>query len=53
MKEIKRQIDLGLSNLPPESKFLLEIDTSDLMSSKIESQQYWLFSIVAARASKQ
>jgi hypothetical protein len=50
MKEIERQLDLGLNNLPPESKFLLEIDTTDLMSSEIESQQYWLFSIEAARA---
>ena len=50
MKEIERQLELGLNNLPPESKFLLEIDTTDLMSSEIESQQYWLFSIEAARA---
>ena len=35
MKDIERQLELGLNNLPPESKFLLEIDTTDLMSSEI------------------
>ena len=35
MKEIERQLDLGLNNLPPKSKFLLEIDTTDPMSSEI------------------
>ena len=50
MKEIERQLDLGLNNLPTDSKFLLEIDTTDLTSSEIESQQYWLFSIEAASA---
>ena len=28
MKEIKRQLEMGLCNIPPKSKFLLEIDTS-------------------------
>ena len=40
MKEIERQLDLGLCSLPPESKFLLEIDTLELITSDIESQQY-------------
>ena len=49
MKEIERQLDMGLCNLPPESKCLLEIDTSELLSSTIESQQYWLYAIEAAQ----
>ena len=36
---------------PKKSKFLLKIDTLDLMNSEIENPQYWLFSIVAAWAS--
>ena len=49
MKEIERQLDMGLCNLPPESKCLLEIDTSELLSSTIESQQYWLYAIEAVQ----
>ena len=37
MKEIKRQLNMGLYYLPPESKCLLEIDTSELLSSNVES----------------
>ena len=42
MKEIEQQLDMGLYNLPPESKCLLELDTTELFLSKNESQQYWL-----------
>ena len=38
---------MGLCNLPPESKCLLEIDTSELLDGKIESQQYWLYAVKA------
>ena len=48
MKKIERQSDMGLCNLPPESKCMLEIDTSELLNSKIDSQQYWLYAIKAA-----
>ena len=37
MEEIEFQLDMGLYNLPPESKCLLEIDTPELLSSTIES----------------
>ena len=45
MKEIERQT----SATPPEIKCLLEIDTSELLNSKIDSQQYWLYTIKAVR----
>ena len=48
MKEIERQLNLGLCNLPQESKHLLEIDTSELLNSKINSEQYWLCIVKAA-----
>ena len=48
-KKIERQSDMGLCNLPPESKCMLEIDTSELLNSKIDSQQYWLYAIMVAR----
>ena len=49
MKEIERQLDMGLCNLPPESKCLLKIDTSELLGSTIESHQYWYYVIEAMR----
>ena len=30
MKETERQLVLGLCNLPPENRFLIKIDTSEL-----------------------
>ena len=49
IKEIKRQLDMGLCNLPTESKRLLKIDTSESLDSKIESQQYWLYKVKVDR----
>ena len=49
LKEIERQLNLGVGSLPPESRCLLEIDTSELSSRKTEDQQYWLYAIIAAR----
>ena len=36
-KEIKRQLNMRLYNLPPESKYLLKIDTSELLDRKLET----------------
>ena len=33
----------------PKRKCLLEIDTSELLNSKINSQQYWLYAVEATR----
>ena len=35
MKEIERQLIMGLYNLPTESKCLLEVDTSKLLGGNI------------------
>ena len=50
MKEIKRQLNLGLCNIPPGNRFLPKIDTSEPMTNDIENQQYWLFAINDTRA---
>ena len=39
MKETECQLGMGLCNLPTESKYLLEIDTSKLLDRKIEVQK--------------
>ena len=50
MREVERQLDLGLNNLPPESRCLLEIDPADLFCRTTEKVQYWLNATLAARA---
>ena len=50
MREVERQLDLGLNNLPPESQCLLEIDPADLFCRTTEKVQYWLNATLAARA---
>ena len=40
---------MGLCNIPPERKCVLEIDTSEPQSSIIKIQQYWLYAIEAAQ----
>ena len=49
LTEIERQLDPGLGSLPAESKFLLEIPSSELLERDTEKQQYWLYAIEAAR----
>ena len=49
LKEIERQLEMGMGSLPEESRCLLEIDTTNLYRGSSEDQQYWLFAIIAAR----
>ena len=50
VKEVERQLNLGLNCLPPESQCLLEIDPADLFRQIAEKRQYWLNATLAARA---
>ena len=49
MKEIERQLDMGMGSLPEESRCLLKIDTTNLYRGSSQDQQYWLLAIIAAR----
>ena len=49
MKEIERQLDMGMGSLPEELRCLLKIDTTSLYKGSSQDQQYWLFAIIAAR----
>ena len=49
MKEVERQLNMGLDYLPPESRCLLEIDPADLFCRTTEKVQYWLNATLAAR----
>ena len=50
MKEVERQLNLGLSSLPSETRCLLEIDPADLFRRTTERVQYWLNATLAARS---
>ena len=49
LREVERQLDLGLESLPPECKCLLEIPRASLFCLATDRQQYWLNAITAAR----
>ena len=48
MREVERQLDMGLNNLPPESRCLLEINPAELFCRTTEKVQYWLNATLAA-----
>ena len=49
LRDVVRQIDLGLGSLPPECKCLLEIPRASLFCLATDRQQYWLNAMTAAR----
>ncbi|KAL7526919.1 hypothetical protein ACHAXR_001711, partial [Thalassiosira sp. AJA248-18] len=53
LKEVERQLELGLESLHPESQFLLEIPYDTLDDMRTDKQQYWLYAIQAARQAGQ
>ena len=48
MREVERQLEMGLNNLPPELRCLLEIDPAKLFCRTTEKVQYWLNATLAA-----
>jgi hypothetical protein len=49
LKEIERQLTLGLEGLAEEDRFLLECNLDNLTTTTGEHQEYWLLAIQAAR----
>ena len=49
LREVDRQLDLGLGSLPPECRCLLEIPRAKFYCLATDRQQYWLNAITAAR----
>jgi hypothetical protein len=49
LKEIDRQLTLGLEGLAEEDRFLLECNFDSLTATTGEHQEYWLLAIEAAR----
>ena len=46
--ELESLAGLAPEDVPAESRFLLEINFSDLNNSNVETQQYWILAINAA-----
>ena len=53
LREVERQLDLGLTGLPDKSKCLLEIDQMELYQRSTEGVQDWLNAVLAARAASE
>jgi hypothetical protein len=51
--ELESLAGLAPEDVPAESRFLLEINFSDLNKSNVETQQYWIFAINAALTAQQ
>ncbi len=48
MKEMELLADLALEEVPEASRFLLEIDFTELSKYHIETQKYWTLAVNAA-----
>ena len=49
MKEIERQLDMGVDAIADEDRWMLEIDACELKEKSLADQQYWLYAVEAAR----
>ena len=49
MKEIKRQLNMGVDAIADEDRWMLEIDVCKLKEKSLAEQQYWLYAVEAAR----
>ena len=49
MKEIERQLDMGVDAVADKDRWMLEINVCKLKDSSLADQQYWLHAVEAAR----
>ena len=49
LREIHELLETDLSNVPPESQYLLELDRSALYNASYKSQAYWVLALKAVR----
>jgi hypothetical protein len=52
MQQINVLLDLALDEVPEDSRFLLEINFSELLSYHLETQKYWTLAVDAALKAK-
>ncbi len=51
-REIEHQMELGVSGLLQEDKYLMEINLENMETTSGERQEYWLLAITAGREAK-
>ena len=49
VKEIERQLDMGVDAIANEDRWMLEINLCELKDASLAEQQYWLHAVEAAR----
>ncbi len=49
LRELNKLINTPLDNIPEESRYLLELDYSELYNAPLERQSYWVLAMKAAR----
>ena len=49
MKEIERQLDMGVNAIADKDRWMLEIGEYKLKEKSLADQQYWLYAVEAAR----
>ncbi len=48
LREIHELLETPLSDVPPESQYLLELDHSSMYNARYEDQAYWVLALKAA-----
>jgi hypothetical protein len=49
LQELNKLIDTPQDNIPEDSRYLLELDSSTLYSASFERQSHWVLAMTAAR----
>ena len=49
LKEIERQLDMGVDAILDEDWWMLEVDVDQLKNTSLSEQQYWIHAVEAAR----
>ena len=47
MKEIERQLDMGVDAIANEDRWMLEVDVDHLRDTSFAEQQYWIHAVEA------
>ena len=48
LDKIEKQLDLGSENIPPDDRWMLEMNHTSLLSNNDQELQYWLLEVEAA-----
>ena len=49
LKEIERQLDMGVDTIANEDRWMLEVDVDQLRNTSLSEKQYWIHAVEAAQ----